>query len=314
MDDFFSRIKPNIDVARMQSSHVAVVGAGGAAGKVNHLVRCGLRRLTLVDFDTVTASNIGRQAHDAEFIGRPKVEAVAIAARRTNPDVDVRTLICNLLKMTDEEIDSVFGDADLLIFATDNFAAQARGNEIALRLGKPALWVGLYAGGQAGEVIWWKPGLPCFRCLCENRYAAHARAAAEGRTLDPVSDGCTIFDITLLDSIAGMVAVGLLTQGADNRFGRLIDQLGERNFIQVQLDPLWQLNGRNPVREYLGVAPETDTFFAWNTVARRHPEGGDPPCPDCVRWRNRSTHVPHSRPIRATTLIPQRLPPERSVT
>ena len=312
--EYFSRIQPSIDVARMQSSHVLVVGAGGAAGLVNHLVRSGLGGATLVDFDHVSASNIGRQAHDTEFIGRPKVEAVAIAARRTNPNVDVRTAERNLLEMSDAEIDDLFGDANLIIYATDNFAAQARGNEIALRLGKPVLWVGLYAGGQAGEAIWWKPGLPCFRCLCENRYAAHARAAAAGRKLDPASDGCTIFDITLLDSIAGMLAVGLLTQGSGNRFGRLIDQLGDRNFIQVQLAPLWQLNGRNPVRDYLGVVPEIDRFFAWNTIVRRHPDGGDPPCPDCVRWRNRSMNVPHSRPVRATTLISQRLPPDRSLT
>ncbi len=315
MNDFFSRIKSSIDVLRMLLAHVLVVGAGGAAGLANNLVHCGLRRLTLTDFDHVTPSNIGRQAHDAEFIGRPKVEAVAVAARRTNPDVDVRTLERNLLEMTDAEIDEVYGDADLLIFATDSFAAQARGNEIAVRLGKPAIWVGLYPGGQAGEVIWWHPGIAaCFRCLCSKRYAAHERAAAEGRTLDPASDGCTIFDITLLDAIAGMIAVGLLTRGADNRFGRLIDQLGDRNFIQVQLDPLWQLNGRNPIREYLGVAPETDTFFAWNTIARRDPDGGNPPCPDCQHFRNRSENLIPPTPVRATTNIAQRLPPEKSVT
>ncbi len=315
MNDFFSRITPSIDVERMQSANVVFVGAGGAAGLVNNMVRCGLRSFTPNDFDHVTPSNIGRQAHDAEFIGRPKVEAVAIAAMRTNPDVDVHTIECNLLEMTDDEIDVAFGGADLLVFATDSFAAQARGNEIALRLGKPAIWIGLYQGGQAGEVIWWHPGIAaCFRCLCSKRRAAHERAAAEGRTLDPVSDGCTIFDITLLDAIAGMIAVGLLTRGADNRFGRLIDQLGDRNFIQVQLDPLWQLNGRNPIREYLGVAPETDTFFAWNTTARRDPANGNPPCPDCLRWRNRPENVTSPMPMRPAANMAQRLPPEWSVT
>src|SRR6202022_3652177 len=57
----------------------------------------------------------------------------------------------------------------------------------------------------------------------------------EGRSLDPGSDGSDILSLQFLDSIAGQVAVGLLTHGADNRFGRLIDQLGDRNFLQVNL-------------------------------------------------------------------------------
>ena len=45
------------------------------------------------------------------------------------------------------------------------FKAQAFGNEVALRLGIPAVWVGLYRSGQVGEVIFWHKDLPsCFRC------------------------------------------------------------------------------------------------------------------------------------------------------
>lgn len=309
----FSRIATAVDVPRMQAARAVIVGAGGSAGLANNLVRCGLGRLTLLDFDHVAASNMARQDHDAEFIGAPKVEAMAVAAKRTNPDVEVRTIERDVLEMTEAEIEDVFGDADLIVNATDSFEASAFGNRIALKFGIPSIWIGLYPEGRAGEVIWWYAGIiACFRCLCSKRYATHVRAAAEGRKLDPVSDGCTIFDITLLDAIAGMIAVGLLTRGAKNRFGRLIDQLGDRNFIQVQLDPTWQLNGRNPVREFLGIAPDNDTFFAWNTVVRRDPDGGNPPCPDCLRFRpSRADSIPRMSVPQPWPLA-QRLPPEGS--
>jgi hypothetical protein len=118
----------------------------------------------------------------------------------------------------------------------------------------PAVWIGLYAAGLGGEVIFWHPGIrACYRCLCARRYEAHQQAETSGASLDPTSHGATIFDVHLIDAIAGQIAIGLLTAGSDTRFGRLIDELGDRNFIQVQLDPHFQIGGREVIREMLSV-------------------------------------------------------------
>lgn len=280
-----TRIAGTIDTAKTQTAVVTIIGAGGSADLIVSLARCGVGGFHLVDPDTVSPSNMARQGHYFDEIDRPKVEAVAAAIRRVNAEVLVNCLPIDFLKMTDEEVDARFAQTDLFIFATDRFAAQARGNEVALRLNRPAVWIGLYAAGLAGEIVWWAPHIKaCFRCLCKRRYEAHANAAMAGRSLDPASDGCTIFDVSMLDSIAGMLAIGLLTRGSDNRFGRLIDQLGDRNFLQVQLDPAWSLRGRNVVREQLGVAPDCPAFFSWNTIVRSDPDGGEPPCRDCEKY------------------------------
>ena len=281
-----SRIQGVIDTDKTQAATVTIVGAGGSAGLIGNLARCGVADFHLMDFDLVTAANISRQAHQVDDIGRSKVAAVAAMIRRINRDARVTCLPINLLEMTDEEIDAALGNSDLFILGTDRFTAQSRGNEIALRLNTPAIWVGLYAGGLAGEVAWWAPHIDaCFRCLMTKRYEAHAKAAQEGRSLDPPSDGCTIFDVSLLDAIAGMLAIGLLTRGSDNRFGRLIDELGDRNFLQVQLDPSWTFKGRNVIREQLGIAEDCPAFFAWNTIVRSDPDRGQLPCPDCEKYR-----------------------------
>ena len=285
----FSRISGVIDVGAVESAEVTVVGAGGSADLIVALARCGIGVFNLIDPDTVTATNIARQGQHADEIGQLKVEAVATAVRRVNPDARVGCLPRDFLEMTDEEIDDKLGHTNLFIFSTDRFAAQARGNEVALRLNRAAIWTGVYVAGGAGEVIWWAPGVvdACYRCLLSKRYEAHAKAAGAGGSLDPASQGTTIFDVSLTDSIAGMLAIGLLTRGADNRFGRLIDQLGNRNFLQVQLDPAWSLNGRNPIREHLGVAADCPAFFSWNTIVRADPQDGQPPCPDCEKYRGR---------------------------
>ena len=281
-----SRISSVIDVYKMNGSTVTLVGDGGSADLAVSLTRSGVGGFKLIDPDRVTMPNISRQGHYADDIGRLKVEAVAAAIRRVNAATRTDCLPLNFLEMSDEQIDAELGSTDLFIFATDRFAAQARGNEVALRLNKPAIWIGLYPHGLAGEIIWWAPDInPCFRCLVPSRYKAHAEAAKTGQSLDPPSDGCTIFDVSLLDSIAGMLAIGLLTRGSDNRFGRLIDDLGDRNFVQVQLDPAWNLNGRNVIREQLGIAEDCPAFFSWNTIVRADPDGGQLPCPDCEKFR-----------------------------
>jgi hypothetical protein len=203
--------------------------------------------------------------------------------------------------MPDELLEYHFRDADLIISTTDSFAAQAKANEIALRFGKPAVWPGIYEGGKGGEVVFWYPGLPCYRCLLPGRYREQAKARGEGRSLDPKSDGTSIWDDSHIDSIAGMIAIGLLTRGAPNRFGRLIEQLGDRNFIRIKIDPGYYLNGRDIVREELGIPYSIDTFFAWNAAARRDPAAGSDYCPDCERFQNLKVPA-HSDPFEGSTI------------
>jgi molybdopterin/thiamine biosynthesis adenylyltransferase len=303
----FSRIASAIDVESTQRARVTIVGTGASAGLIQHLARCGVRDFVLLDPDRVGPENLPRQEHYADCIGRLKVEAVADMLRRVQPDMHVTPLAVDFLAMTDREVDRLLGQTDLFLFATDRFAAQARGNEVTLRLSKPALWVGLYPGGLAGEIIFWHPGIAaCYRCLCAKRYANHAKAAAEGRSLDPASDGCTILDINLLDNIAGMLAVGLLTRGSATRYGRLIEALGNRNFLQVQLSPEWRFNDRDLVRELLGIAGDCSAYFAWNTVVRSDPDRGQLPCPDCERFRSHEFFAVDGKPCRSW-LSPQPL-------
>lgn len=298
----FSRIANVINVNEIATKRVAVFGCGASAGLVGNLTRSGVSRFRLFDFDSVSPANIARQHHDATDIGRLKVGALADDIRRINPNAIVDKFIDDFVEMSDDLIRNLVTECDLLIFATDRFAAQAKGNELALRYNIPALWVGLYADGKAGEIIFWHPDIDaCYRCLCKKRYQAHATRAKDELSLDPSSDGCTIFDVTMLDSIAGMLAVGLLTRGTDNRFGGLIDDLGDRNFIQVQLDPSWTFNGENPVQKHLGVADDCAAFFAWNTIVRADPDHAFPPCPDCHKYRPECSATCHGVPLRLKT-------------
>jgi hypothetical protein len=277
----FDRIRKSVDVDRMQQSHVTVVG--GAYGLIQDLVRCGLGSVAYVDFDRVDATNPARQDFNSTDLGQYKAEAIAASLKRINGEVEVNCLVRDFCDLSQDEVDEHLGHTDLLIMATDFFPAQARGNLEAVRLRKPAIWIGLYREGRAGEIVHFAPGITaaCYRCVCSSRYRAFAAQAhgAPNETHIP-STGGTIFDLHLIDAIAGQIAVGILTAGADNRMGRLIQQLGNRNLLQVKSDPTYRLGDRDIFSQYLGNHPAN---FSFTTIAL--PMEPEPDCPDCASLR-----------------------------
>ncbi len=71
------------------------------------------------------------------------------------------------------------------------------------------------------------------------------------------STGGTILDLHLVDAIAGQIAVGILTAGAENRMGRLIRQLGNRNLLQIKVDPEYRLGEKTSLRNTSAHIPRT---------------------------------------------------------
>jgi len=78
-------------MARLSASHVAVFGLGGVGSwAAEALVRGGIGTLTLVDFDTVSESNLNRQLFAlTSTLNRPKALAAADRAKDINPEIRV---------------------------------------------------------------------------------------------------------------------------------------------------------------------------------------------------------------------------------
>ena len=74
--------------ACIRAAHVVVVGVGGVGSwTVEALARSGVGRLTLIDLDNVSESNINRQIHALDHtVGMAKVEAMRQRIAHINPD------------------------------------------------------------------------------------------------------------------------------------------------------------------------------------------------------------------------------------
>jgi len=94
MPDRFQRLELLVGLegrARLAAASVAVFGLGGVGSyAVEGLVRGGVGRLTLVDFDRVDITNLNRQVHAVEAtVGKPKALVMAERCRAIYPQVEV---------------------------------------------------------------------------------------------------------------------------------------------------------------------------------------------------------------------------------
>lgn len=104
----------------LQSKMVTVVGLGAVGGYVvEGLVRAGVSRLRLVDYDTIQPSNLNRQIIALETtLGRPKVEVARERVLAINSECQVEAL---QLFASDDTLSQILDpEPDLLIDAIDS--------------------------------------------------------------------------------------------------------------------------------------------------------------------------------------------------
>ncbi len=101
-------------------SHVIIFGLGGVGGGViEALARAGIGKFTLVDFDSVSESNINRQIiADITTVGKLKTDAARERIKLINPDAEVMTH--NLFYCEENAAQVNFSGADYVVDAIDS--------------------------------------------------------------------------------------------------------------------------------------------------------------------------------------------------
>ena len=131
----------------MRRSHVVVVGLGGVGSwAAEALARSGIERLTLIDMDHVTESNINRQIQAlSSTVGAAKIVAMAQRIALINPHCEV--LGIDDFVSPDNWAHLVPPDADAVIDACDQVLAKTAMAQWAMETGTVFITVGA-AGGK----------------------------------------------------------------------------------------------------------------------------------------------------------------------
>ena len=224
---------PQIDIAGQQkllASRVLLFGVGGIGSPAAmYLVSSGVGHLTLVDPDRVDASNLQRQIiYRSDNVGDEKVEAASQTLASLNSQTTVHAINAAL---TGTRLRQEVAKADLVLDATDNFAARFAINEACVNTGTPlVVGAAIRFEGQV-MVFTMRDASACYGCLYPD--------------LGEFEESCT--QTGILGSVAGLVgciqateAVKLLLDTGQTLANRmlLVDALSvEWHSVKINRDP-----------------------------------------------------------------------------
>src|SRR5437868_9279831 len=122
--DRTARLIGDDGVARLARSTVTVIGVGGVGSfAAEALVRSGVGRVILVDYDRICVTNVNRQLHAMKgTLGKSKVEVMAERLRMVNPDATIETRAEFYSAETSTRL--LVPEPDVVIDAIDNVAAK----------------------------------------------------------------------------------------------------------------------------------------------------------------------------------------------
>lgn len=194
------------------AARVLVVGLGGlGCAAAQYLAAAGVGHLTLLDFDTVSLSNLQRQTlHSDATIGQPKVESARVSLARINPHVAFTTLKAQL---EGEALNVQIAAHHLVLDCTDNVAIRHQ-----LNAGCFAAKVPLVSGaairmeGQI-SVFTWQEGEPCYRCL-SRLFGDNALTCVEAGVMAPL--------VGVIGAMQAMEAIKVLTHYGTPAAGKIV--------------------------------------------------------------------------------------------
>mgnify|MGYP000442227969 CR=1 FL=1 len=202
----------------LAGKHIAVIGLGGIGSPaLQYLAGAGIGRFTLVDDDTVDASNLQRQTI---FTSRDVGHGKATSARRwlANYD-DALAVTLSDTRVTADTAPTLLDGVDLVLDGTDNFATRLAVSDACVKAGVPLLSaaVGRFQG-QVGAFAGHLPDQSCYRCFVGDAFDAEGCDTC-------AEDGVLGAMVGWVGSFAAMQAIRVLLDGAsalgDPQWGKL---------------------------------------------------------------------------------------------
>lgn len=195
---------------RIRKASVLLIGVGGiGCPAAAYLASSGVGRLVVCDFDTVDATNLGRQVlYTNKHIGEYKADVAAGRLARINGEVAVDAIN---ERLTGDALAGAVGEVDVVLDASDNFATRFEVNDACVAASRR-----LVSGSAIrfeGQLAVFGPDYdssPCYRCIYDEHDESVGDCAGSG-VLAPVPGVIgTMMAVETLKYVAGVDAPPLL--------------------------------------------------------------------------------------------------------
>jgi molybdopterin/thiamine biosynthesis adenylyltransferase len=144
---------------KFKNAKITVIGCGGIGGAtIEMLARLGVGELVLVDEDSFDTTNLNRQTlATTDDIGRAKSETARMKVKKINPCVNVTSYNEHV---SDENIDKIIDDSNLVIDALDNVLTRVIVSRKARELKIPFVHGAIH--GSLGQVTVFLANTPSY--------------------------------------------------------------------------------------------------------------------------------------------------------
>ncbi len=195
---------------RIREASVLLIGVGGiGCPAAAYLASSGVGQLVVCDFDTVDATNLGRQVlYTDKHIGEYKADVAAGRLAKINAAISVRAIN---ERLTGEALARAIDQVDVVLDASDNFATRFEVNDACVSASRR-----LVSGSAIrfeGQLAVFGPDYessPCYRCIYDEHDESVGDCAGSG-VLAPVPGVIgTMMAVETLKYVAGVDAPPLL--------------------------------------------------------------------------------------------------------
>ncbi|AVZ81200.1 molybdopterin-synthase adenylyltransferase MoeB [Edwardsiella ictaluri] len=197
---------------RLKGSRVLIVGLGGlGCAAAQYLAAAGVGHLTLLDFDTVSLSNLQRQIlHTDARIGMDKVASAQEALAAINPHIRLTAIA---RRLDDVALAQQIAQADAVLDCTDSVESRESLNRLCRSAAVPLIsGAAIRMEGQVC-IFTYQPGEPCYRCL-SRLFGANALTCVEAGVMSPL--------VGIIGATQAMECIKLLCHFGEIPRGRLM--------------------------------------------------------------------------------------------
>ncbi|AET15675.1 TPA: molybdopterin-synthase adenylyltransferase MoeB [Pasteurella multocida] len=196
----------------LKQSKMLIVGLGGlGCAASQYLATAGVGHLTLLDFDTVSLSNLQRQVlHDNSRLAMPKVDSAKLSLQRLNPHIQIDTINA---KLSTEKLAEIIPHFDVILDCTDNVEIRNQLDQVCQQAKVPLVsGAAIRLEGQV-TVFTYQENTPTYRTLSQ-LFGENTLSCVEAGVLAPI--------VGIVGSIQALEAIKVRLNIGKNLCGRLL--------------------------------------------------------------------------------------------
>lgn len=197
---------------KLKASKMLIVGLGGlGCAASQYLAAAGVGNLTLLDFDTVSLSNLQRQVlHCDARLNIPKVQSAKIALKQINPHINIETINA---KLDEEKLAEIIPHFDIVLDCTDNVEIRNQLDRQCNHAKIPLIsGAAIRMEGQV-SVFTYEPNTPTYRDLSK-LFGQNVLSCVEAGVLAPI--------VGIVGTIQALEAIKVRLKIGKNLCGRLL--------------------------------------------------------------------------------------------